>query len=1237
MSDITGGEPIGEAKVRVRPDAGGFREELDADLDKDMAGTDRTVHIDADTTKLDTKTMSAREKLLAFGPQGPPPELNIDDRPTLIKLSDVRDRVDELYIKLDDPKQIKVDTGVGQARIDEIKVALDELNARVWDAHIEAAGVDEAKAKIDELSAKANELGRKTETVKVKVDASETQRTVIPALQAQLADISKRANIPISLDDKTAVAKLSALQAQMSSVRQRLGDASTMGFGDDPFVSKLSADLAKLDVNVERTAADLTGLKSEAGSAGGGMDGLATKTRDAASSFGGGAGGGAAGGSGLIGAALALSPALVTIGAVGVAGLGAVAGAAGAAATGLGAFAAVAKPLWSSVNTAAGDQLKYNNAVASYGAASSQAHRAAATLGTDMANLSPAEQGAAAQLGNFKQSYQDWVQSFDPQILPVFTGGLSLLRAGMADAAPLVRSTAGALSTLEQQATSALGSPYWRNFFNLLAGQGNQAITTFGHVIGGALTALAGLDRAFSPLIVSVEGGLNHLAERMTAFGQQSAHTGINSFIDYVRQNGPLVGHTLEDLGRTFSTLVQDAAPLGPGLLTVADGVLKMINPIIAANPLLVELAAGLFGVNRLVGPLVGGLPGLKAAFGGLKTGELAGNLSGVEKAMGRVGVAASGLIAPIRAAEGVSASFMAALPVAAAALPVIAAVGGIITVFKLEADAAAKAKAAGQSYAQGYVQQATQLGQSNQQINSSLQSQINSLKAHEAQLRSSGKQYQVWGGIIQTHWNTDNYRKLAAEEANLQKQLDARKSSEAGVAAATANQAGLTGRGVSPTDQLTAAQNKLSGAQQNLTQKTTEVSTAIDTMVNKFLNADNANIAFGNNLASLATTLKGATSSLTAQTSATNRVQTAQMAASNASQNLTAAQGRLTAAQASGTATPAALAAAHNAVIAAQQRQAATSLSLTQAQQSQATMARTNTFLWNDQTHTFDENTAAGRQAETSLNAVSGSIQKQIDAMLKQGDTTAQINGVLQDHENQLVSVAGQYGLTSDQVKSYLGQMGLLPGQVGNTLGSLNDATNAVNTQAGAVANLKSQLDAMAAAWQQAAPGVRQFGSNVSGAVSGLFGFASGGIIAGATGMTIPHSAAAAGMVANSATYLIGEGNPRYKEYLVATDPQYRDRSMALTGALLNDLGARRMASGGTVPPSPTTSAAGFTAAAQLSVKPTQVTYSPQIVVAGAGTLTDGQLAQLHGILDSHGRALVGQLTDAHLAGVGG
>lgn len=378
----------------------------------------------------------------------------------------------------------------------------------------------------------------------------------VPRLRADLADIP---SVKITLDDMEAMGRLDELKARLDELGRK-------------------SETVKVNVDTSGASAELEKLKKE---------------MDAATSGSGSAGAG--GLSGLVKAAVALSPALLGVGQVATAvGVG-VAGAFGAAIGGVGAFALAAKPVITSIDTAATAQEKYNNIVEQYGAKSTQAKAAANQLGLAMAHLTPAEQAAATQMAGFKDAYQSWTQSFDPVILPVFNNGLAIAKSAMKDLTPAIQGAGGALGGVTAQIRQSFASPAVAAQFKTFGAEVTQGIGSLGPVLANIVPAALNLFQAMNPLTTIIEDFLKSVGPQLPALAASLAGP-FKTLAATFTQIGPMVGDLLSGLGHTIGGLLGALEPLVPVVLSVVDAFVKMVNN------------SGVLSFLKQVGGMIGGL-----------------------------------------------------------------------------------------------------------------------------------------------------------------------------------------------------------------------------------------------------------------------------------------------------------------------------------------------------------------------------------------------------------------------------------------------------------------------------------------------------------------------------------------------------------------------------------------------------------------------------------------------------
>lgn len=247
-------------------------------------------------------------------------------------------------------------------------------------------------------------------------------------------------------------------------------------------------------------------------------------------------------------AAIALSPALIPI-AVQAA---PIAAGVGAATVAIGAFAAAAGGQVAALSEASEAEKKYKDAVAEHGAASKQASDASAAYARQMAQMPPATREAAAALSGLKGEYREWSDGLASSTMPVATKAMQTFGAVFPKLTPMVQ---GAGTQLDRFVTIVAGGVQSSAF--------DQFMRTFSEFSTGAL-----------------QRGNEHLIRFMRTLNTGKVSGGFGTFMDYVRDNGPIVRETLSNVMQALSNMAQAAANVGPGLLTVVNVIAKLVSAL---------------------------------------------------------------------------------------------------------------------------------------------------------------------------------------------------------------------------------------------------------------------------------------------------------------------------------------------------------------------------------------------------------------------------------------------------------------------------------------------------------------------------------------------------------------------------------------------------------------------------------------------------------------------------------
>ena len=325
----------------------------------------------------------------------------------------------------------------------------------------------------------------------------------------------------------------------------------------------------------------------------------------------------------LVASIAAVGPALVPMAAVAAGALGAVAGPMAAAGLGVAALGVVAAPALKKIAEAA-DKGKEG-----------------------LKGLNAEERAAVGELKGFRREWRNFYTEFEPDVFDIMGIGIGVARKGMALLRPLVAGIVPWVKQLGKEAEAALGGKFWKDFAAFMGREGGPALYGLAHAAGDVAKGLASLLMALQPLFGPGVAGLRKLT---SAFAEWAAglskSKGFETFLDYLRDNGPLVGDTLLAIASAVLALVKAAAPLGPPVLMIVKGLAELVvwlgktHPaVLQAVLVAVQLAGALrllqLGVIKVLAPfqMLGG--GVSKLVGFFRAGE--GGTSSFGTALGKL------------------------------------------------------------------------------------------------------------------------------------------------------------------------------------------------------------------------------------------------------------------------------------------------------------------------------------------------------------------------------------------------------------------------------------------------------------------------------------------------------------------------------------------------------------------------------------------------------------------------
>ncbi|MCO7177012.1 hypothetical protein ACFP7A_01190 [Sporolactobacillus kofuensis] len=234
----------------------------------------------------------------------------------------------------------------------------------------------------------------------------------------------------------------------------------------------------------------------------------------------------------------------------------------------------------------------------------------AASGGKDaMKGLDSEQRAAVGSLRSFQSFWKSFTASFQSPVLNMFTGGLKALQMILTGLRPAIQGAANAFSGLLKDLNRSLGSPPVKAFFDYLGKMAGPMITAFGRITGNVMLGVMNLLREFGPLSTQMVNGLLKMSQRFAQWSSRiGSSKGFQQFIQYVRENGPVVISIIGNVVSAVGHILVALAPMGAAMLRVVQAVTQWIASFSKAHPAIVQLIASVvagIGVARLVSPIL--------------------------------------------------------------------------------------------------------------------------------------------------------------------------------------------------------------------------------------------------------------------------------------------------------------------------------------------------------------------------------------------------------------------------------------------------------------------------------------------------------------------------------------------------------------------------------------------------------------------------------------------------------
>lgn len=231
------------------------------------------------------------------------------------------------------------------------------------------------------------------------------------------------------------------------------------------------------------------------------------------------------------------------------------------------AFGAVAVGALAQVFEAAEEVEKLEEKIANAKTAKERS-QALADLANLYKSMSSEQRDALTSLQDFKEFWIGFVGEFEKPVFRSFSVGLNSVKKLLTKLSPTISNVAETIVDLTESFNAKLDGYEFFKIFKWLETNAADSLRKFAEASGNFFMGFMSLLRAFDPIADDVEQGLVGMSEEFKkwADGLKDSED-FRRFLDYARENGPVVIAVISDIAQIGKKLVEELAPVGTVVL----------------------------------------------------------------------------------------------------------------------------------------------------------------------------------------------------------------------------------------------------------------------------------------------------------------------------------------------------------------------------------------------------------------------------------------------------------------------------------------------------------------------------------------------------------------------------------------------------------------------------------------------------------------------------------------------
>lgn len=185
-----------------------------------------------------------------------------------------------------------------------------------------------------------------------------------------------------------------------------------------------------------------------------------------------------------------------------------------------------------------------------------------------------------------KKAFEDWQKALQPDVLPIFTRGVTSMKDSLPGLTPLVVGAAAGIQTLMDKASAQMKTPFWEGFKDDLKESVEPAVVGFGTAFGNVIKGIAGMIDAFLPHMDGIVTKSDSITGRFAKWGTSlKGSPDFERFLQYVKETSPGLASFIGDVLRAALDLTKAVAPLSQTMFAVLKPLLDGISWIAVNCP----------------------------------------------------------------------------------------------------------------------------------------------------------------------------------------------------------------------------------------------------------------------------------------------------------------------------------------------------------------------------------------------------------------------------------------------------------------------------------------------------------------------------------------------------------------------------------------------------------------------------------------------------------------------------